>query len=174
MNTKIKFADMELGYGTYGLRVGELPDNVKFTLMQRAFNHIMQNEASAVGTRLKAAVDENGDAKYNDAELATMLHDWRRSKLDLLRSGEFSVRAVGPRMDSDERIMRDFAKAQIIAALDKANKPKPKASDTEAWGKAVDKYLSNPATRAKAEAEVARRKQAVIPDADDVLAAAGL
>lgn len=154
------------GESAYRLPVGDLPPAVQVSLMQRAFSHIMGNEAAAVKTRMAAAKDEAGDAKYNDAEIATALHDWRLEKMENMLSGVFSVRAVGPRLTSDEKILREFAKNSIVKAAEAKGKTLPKASDTEAWDKAIDQYLSIPALRALADAEVARRKAAPVQEVD--------
>lgn len=169
-NKKLALAEMSLSFGAgetpYLADIARLPDSVRFALMQRTFSHIMGNEAAAYEGRIKAMKDDDGDAKYSASEIAVMVHDWRVAKIESMESGEFGLRAVGPRLSSDEKVMRDFARDSIIAAAAERKIVTPKASDKEAWDKAIDNFLAKPALKAKAEAEVARRKATVTPEAD--------
>ncbi len=165
MNTNTKF----LTFGTdneYRLPVGGLSESVCHTLMQRTFAHIMGNEAAAVRARLAAETNEDGTAKYNDGELADKVHDWRLDKIEAIASGEFSLRVVGPRLSSDEKILNEIARNAIILAANAKKVPLPKASDTATWNTAIAGYLANPATRAAADAELARRKEFAAPAFD--------
>lgn len=165
MNTNTKF----LTFGTdgeYRLPVGGLTESVVHTLMQRTFAHIMGNEAAAVRARMAAEKDDAGDAKYNDAELASAVHDWRQAKIEAIASGEFSLRVVGPRLSSDEKILNEIARNAIIVAATAKKVPLPKASDTETWNKAIAGYLANATTRASADAELERRKAFATPAFD--------
>lgn len=155
------------GDSPYAVAIAKLPDAVRFALMQRTFSHIMGNEAAAYEGRIKAAKDEaTGDAKYGASVVAAMVHDWRHDKIADMVSGEFGLRQVGPRLSSDEKIMRDFARETIIATAAAKKVALPKASDVDAWSGAIDKFLSVPALKAQAEAEVKARKARVAPTAD--------
>lgn len=165
MNTNTKF----LTFGTdgeYRLPVADLSESVVHTLMQRTFAHIMGNEAAAVRARMAAEKDDAGDAKYNDAELASAVHDWRQAKIEAIANGEFSLRVVGPRLTADEKILREFARNAIIAQCNARKVPMPKASDKAAWDAAEDQFLATPKLRALADAELERRKAAVVPTFD--------
>lgn len=173
MNTntpKKALAEMDLSFGNgtdpYTVTIAKLPDSVRFALMQRTFSHIMGNEAAAAEGRFKAAKDEAGNAKYNANEVAVMVHDWRVAKIADMVDGTFGLRAVGPRLTSDEKIMREFARDAIIGAAERAKRTLPKASDKEAWEGLVDQFLAKPALRAQAEAEVTRRNAATNADVD--------
>lgn len=144
--------------GDYQVAVGDLPLAVQHTLMQRTYSHIMGNEAAAVRARLAAEINPDKSAKYNDAELAVAIHDWRVAKLNAMIAGEFSLRVVGPRLTDDEKARREIARDQIIARMAELKRPMPKASDKTAWETAVDKYLATPELAAKVEAEIERRK----------------
>lgn len=175
MSKSIKIAAL-LSVGDYSVAVADLPSAVQHTLMQRTFSHIINNEAAAVRTRLAGERNAEGEAKYNDAELAATIHDWRIAKIEAMLDGQFSLRVVGPRMTGDEKILREFARDSIVNALTKAKKPMPKASETDAWNTAVDAFLANPKTRAMADAELARRKSATAPAVelpDDIFAKVG-
>lgn len=170
-NTNKKaLAEMELSFGNgdspYAVTIAKLPDSVRFALMQRTFSHIMGNEASAAEGRFKAAKDAEGNAKYNANEVAVLVHDWRGEKIASMVAGTFGLRIVGPRLTSDERIMRDFARDAIIAAAERAKRTLPKASDREAWDGLVDQFLAKPVLKAQAEAEVVRRNAAANAEVD--------
>lgn len=164
-NEQKALATRTLEYGEYKLPIAKLNDDVRFTLMQRTFAHIMQNEASAVHTRLAAQKDEDGEPKYGDAELATLVHDWRNEKLAAMIKGEFSLRQVGPKLTPDETQLRDIAKAIIVAQCTATKTPMPKASDKESWDTAIEEFLETKELRAMADAELARRKAFVAPKA---------
>lgn len=173
-NKKLALAEMSLVFGTgnspYDVSIARLPDAVQFALMQRTFSHIMGNEAAAYEGRIKATEDEDGDAKYSATEVSVMVHDWRNAKLADMESGEFGLRAVGPRMSSNEKIMREFARDTIVTAAAVKKIVLPKASDREAWDSGIDRWLAIPANKAKAEAEVIARKARVVPSADEDVA----
>lgn len=155
---------------SYNVAIAKLPEAVKATLMQRTFSHIMGNEAAAVNARLKAETVDDGNggqvARYNDAELATAVHDWRTAKIAAMLAGDFSLRVVGPRLSEDETILRDFAKQSIIAQAEAKKKTLPKASDKATWDAMVDQFLATPRLRALADAELTRRKAAILPDVE--------
>lgn len=167
---KKALAEMDLSFGNgsdpYAVTIAKLPDSVRFALMQRTFSHIMGNEAAAAEGRFKAAKDEAGDAKYNANEVAVMVHDWRVAKIADMIYGTFGLRVVGPRLTSDEKIMRDFARDAIVVGAAKAKRTLPKASDREAWEGLIDQFLAKPSLRAQAEAEVTRRNAAANADVD--------
>lgn len=168
--TKKALAEMSLTFGAgdspYTLAIAYIPDGVRFALMQRTFSHVMGNEAAAYEGRIKAAKDDDsGDAKYNANEVAVMVHDWRVAKIEDMESGEFGLRQVGPRLSSDEKIMREFARETIITAAATKKIVLPKASDKEAWETAIANFLANPARKELAQAEVEARK-ARLPTAD--------
>lgn len=151
----------------YSVPVAALPESAIVALMQRGFNHIIGNEAASYATGLKGEMIDGPDRdpetnefipvrKYSDDEIAVMLHDRRTEKVADILAGEIGLRAVGPRLPKDERIMREFAKNVIVAKFaERPNLKAPKASDTKAWDNLIDQYLATETggTAARKEAE---------------------
>lgn len=159
INTKV------LSFGetnAFNVAVGDLNESVRHTLMQRTFSHIMGNEAKSVELRLKAEKNAKGEAKYNDQELADKIHDWRMAKIEAMENGEFSLRVVGPRLSSDERIAREFARDTLVIRMTAKKQAMPKASEKDAWDGLIDQFLAHPKGRELADGEIARRKAAVV------------
>lgn len=167
MNTTTNNA---LAYESYSVLLSELPPATQHALMQRTYAHIMQNEASAYRGRLAAEREDDGKgnsvAKYNDAELAVAVHDWRVKKLGQLVRGELGVRASGPRLTSDEKILREIARNAIITQATAKKIALPKAADEDAWDGLYEQFFAHPKAKAYADAELARRKAAAAPEFD--------
>lgn len=165
---KLALAERTLIFGDdYSVPVAKLNDEVRFALMQRTFAHIMGNEAASVLARNATYKNEEGrEVNRSDAELTSLVHDWRMAKIEAMAKGKFSLRVAGPKLTSDERQLREIARDQIIAQATKAKRALPKASDKETWDKAIENFLATPRLRAVADAELARRKAFSAPVAD--------
>ena len=155
-----------LAFGDFSVVANELPAAVQHTLMQRTFAHIMGNEAAAVRARHAAIRNDDESAKHNDAELAEIVDQWRSDKIAAMKSGEFSLRQVGPRLSDDEKVLRDIARETIIRQATESKTPLPKASEKEVWEEAIEAFLATPDLRAIADKELERRKGFKAPKAD--------
>lgn len=172
-----------LKWNDFTATFADIPHNSVFALAQRGFTHIMGNEIAAYESGLKKKTseevgedDEGNEIKlplYNDAEIATMVHDRRQAKLKEILDGKLATNTSGPRLPADERILRDIARENIGARFHQLSRAKdmPKASDGKAWDALVDQYLANDRTSAVAKAELERRKAARAEggDMDDFL-----
>lgn len=164
--TNLKNTAAVLSFGDFTVEVSSLPVAVQHTLMQRTFAHIMGNEAAAVRARHAALVNDDGTAKHNDAELADIVDQWRSDKIAAMKSGDFSLRVVGPRLSDDEKVLRDIARETIIRQATESKTPLPKASEKEVWEAGIDAFLATPELRAIADKELERRKGFKAPKAD--------
>ncbi len=166
---KVALAAMVLSAGLpgteYDLPIAKINDAVRHDQMQRAFRHVMKNEVSSAKLRWEAEKNADGMAKYNAGNLAVMVHDWRMEKIAALISGETS-RQQGPKLTSDEKISREIARDAIVVDASVKKFALPKATDTETWNRAIDRWLAIPANAEAVRAEITRRRSVVAPDAD--------
>lgn len=177
--------NMTVSYGkapgtVYSFDLGALPTASLIALASSGLAHKMGNEVASQVSTEKAKRKEAGSAELTEAEIDTMLAELREEMAGKILAGTIGTSTRGPRGTALDTIVRQKAKAEMVAVLAKhgitfpeGKYPKTHAQAGEARvivmdGKAVtgselvDRYLTKHSERLTA---LAKREMAAVEKA---------
>lgn len=140
--------------------------NGLFYLIQYGFAQSLQDAIAGKGKAFAETMDEDGNRKYNDAEVKVMVYDLQKARLDAIMEGKVGHRTQGPRAKGLDKVMAEIAWETIVAAAAKVGKSLPKKASEQA--PIIANYLAKYGEKTKAAAE-ARMADATSGDVGDLL-----
>lgn len=154
-----------IGHGDFTVELSTLNAKALHYLANYGLNKSLQDAVAGRKGELSKELKEDGDFKYNDAEIATIIHDEQAKRFNAVIAGEVGSRGPGaPKATKLEAVMAAVAMERIKAGAAKLGKSLPKGEALQTLKAA---YIAKNADSLKAEAET-RMGSAATADVGDL------
>lgn len=153
--------------------IGTIPETSLIALLQRGINHVLGNEVASKVSTAKKATNDDGTAKYTEAEVDKIEEDTFAAKVKAILEGTLGVRVAGVSRDPLAKYKREFAVTLLKAQYAKKSLKWPTGKGSgevvaEMVGKVLAHAVYGPKATEWATEQVNRAKE-LSSDVGDLL-----